>query len=292
MAKPSEEMLALIRGRRARVTRELVFQRILQLADRYQIKFRNVIQAAVKMAQRVTLEKLAVAVQTGSDEAVLAALGWDDRAMPALQATLPALTTELARAAARAAERLLPGDLDYRFDITNPLSVRQALDHSNQLVTEIGDQTREGLRAVIANAIQDGLPPLKAAKAIRESVGLRSDQIETLQRMREEGASERELSRARDRKLRERSLLIARTETLWSANEGQRMLWEQGQGAGAIPPTAQREYVVTPDDRLCAVCEPLDGKLYGIGESITTEFGSVDSPPIHPNCRCTMSLVV
>lgn len=285
------DILRGIRERKQRVTRELVFQRILALADRYQIQFRNVIQAAVKLAQRVPLETLARMVQTGNEAAILGALHWEDRAMPALEATLPALEAGLARAAARVAERLLPGDLEYRFDLTNPLSVKQALDHSNRLVTEIDEQTREGLRAAIARAIQEGKPPLRAAKDIRSSVGLRSDQVLTLQRMAEAGASQRELDRAADRKLRERTLLIARTETLWAANEGQRMLWEQGQDAGIIPPNAQREYIVTPDDRLCAICEPLDGKLYGLNEQITTELGSVDSPPIHPNCRCTMSLV-
>lgn len=280
------------RGRKARVTRQLVFQRLLQLADRKQISFRNAIQGAFKLAQRVSLETLANMVRTGNEAAILGALGWEDRGLPALEAMLPALQAETARAAARMAERLLPGDLEYRFDITNPVSVRQAVEHSNKLVTEINAQTREGLRRTIANAIQEGLPPLKAAKTIRESVGLRSDQVATLERMREEGASERELSRARDRKLRERSLLIARTETLWSANEGQRMLWEQGRDASVIPETAQQEWIVTPDERLCDVCEPLDGKTWAIGSTITTQNGELNGPPAHPQCRCTASLVV
>jgi SPP1 gp7 family putative phage head morphogenesis protein len=287
----AEDILRGIRGRKQRVTRQLVYQRLLGLADRYQIKFRNVLRTAVRIGQAVSIEKLAAAIRTGNEAAIMAAIPWDDRAEPALRAVLPPLTQELATAAARVAERLLPGDLAYRFDITNPLSVKEALDHSSQLVTEIGEETRAGLRLAIANAIQVGQPPLAAARAIRGQVGLRSDQVAALAKLREAGASDAQLARAATRKLREREVLITRTETMWAANEGQRMLWEQGQEAGVISATAQREYVVTPDDRLCPICEPLDGKLYGVDEQITTELGTVDSPPIHPNCRCTMSLV-
>jgi hypothetical protein len=278
-------------ARKRHVTRQLIIERILQLADRYEVKFRNVMLAAVRIGQGVSIEKLAAAIRTGNEQAILGAIPWEDRGVPALQATLPGLTTELARAAARAAGQLLPTELDYRFDITNPVSVRHALAHSNKLVTEVTEETKAALRDAIGNAIQAGRPPLQAARDIRGVVGLRTDQVAFIERLRREGASERELERARDRKLRERTLLIARTETLWAANEGQRMLWEQAQDAGVVPVTAQREFVVTPDDRLCAVCEPLDGKQYGIDEQITTELGAVPSPPIHPNCRCTMSLV-
>lgn len=279
-----------IRG--ATIRREIVARRLLGLADRYEAQFRNVIRSAIRMGQRVTLEKLAAAIRTGNEQAILAAIPWDDRALPALRATLPSLAADLARQSARLNEELLPGNVQYRFDITNPLSIRQALDHSNQLVTEIGESTREGLRKAIAEAIQEGRPPLQAARDIRNSVGLRSDQLERLANMRAKGAQGTEIARARERMLQERTLLIARTETLWSANEGQRALWEQGRQAGIIPASAQREFITTPDDRLCAICEPLDGKLYGIEQQITTELGSVDSPPIHPNCRCTMSLVI
>jgi hypothetical protein len=281
MAK-SDATLRRIRDRKKRVTREVVFQRLLQLADRYHVRFSTVMRSAIRIGQRVSLEKLAAVIATKNEAAILAAIPWDD-AVQRMEISLPTLERDLATAAARMAERLLPGDLEYRFDITNPLSVRAALDHGAKLVTQIGDETREAIRTVIAQAIQEGVPPLTAAKQIRSSIGLNTRQAGAIAKLIEDGAGAREIARTQERMLRERTTLIARTETLWAANEGQRALWEQGVDAGVISPSAQREYITTPDDRLCPICEPLDGKLYGIDESITTDLGTVDSPPIHPN---------
>lgn len=294
----AEDILSQIRTRRTRVTREIITQRLLGLADRYLPRFRNVFLSAVRMGRRVSLEKIAEAVATRNVAAVEAVIPWESAALPALEVTVPAMVRELTLAGARVATRLLPGNLNvrlddvsraveipYRFNLQNPLAVKAALDHAAELVVQISDETVQALRNIIARAIEEGIPPMQAARQIRRTVGLTERQEGAIAKLREAGASERELTRARERMLRERAQLIAQTETLRAANEGQRLLWEQMAESRLIEhSTARREFIVTPDDRLCPICLPLDGKTYGIEEPIVTELGSVDAPPIHPRC--------
>ena len=47
-------------------------------------------------------------------------------------------------------------------------------------------------------------------------------------------------------------------------------------------------YRATLDERTCPVCGRMDGKTYNLDE----EKAGVNSPPMHINCRCTVSVVV
>ena len=92
---------------------------------------------------------------------------------------------------------------------------------------------------------------------------------------------------------RQRSLKIARTETLNASNGGQQTLWLEAKDAGYLDPDkTTREWLVTDDDRLDTnICEPMDGQERGLDESFTTGDGrSVDHPSAHPECRCSMRL--
>jgi hypothetical protein len=89
-----------------------------------------------------------------------------------------------------------------------------------------------------------------------------------------------------DRKLRERAETIARTEVMTTLNYGQELAWDQAIGEGLIDPDdTLKVWVVTPDELLCPICEPMAGEAVGIDE----EF-EVEGPPAHPNCRCTTGL--
>lgn len=288
----AEDILKLIRSRRFRVTREIIEQRILGLADRYLPRFRNIIRAAIRMGQNVSLEQLEAALRMRSVDAVQQAIPWEG-AEQAMGVTLPNAITDLAAASARTAERLLPGSLTATFDLTNPLSVVTARDHGAELVTQISEETQRAIRNIIARAIQEGHPPRTAAREIRGTIGLNERQEAAIAKMQEGGASDRTLTVARGRMIRERAEMIAHTETLWSANEGQRMLWRQMAESRLIEPgTAKQEWICTPDDKLCELCAPLDGKTWAIGTQIQTAIGLVDGPILHPRCRCTAALVV
>jgi SPP1 gp7 family putative phage head morphogenesis protein len=88
-----------------------------------------------------------------------------------------------------------------------------------------------------------------------------------------------------------RAETIARTETMRASNQGQQELWAQAEDAGLLTGKEEQEWIVTPDDRLCPICEPMDGVTAPMGGSFRLNTGEVvDGPPAHPNCRCTIAL--
>lgn len=91
-----------------------------------------------------------------------------------------------------------------------------------------------------------------------------------------------------------RALKIARTEVQRSLNDGQRLIWQDMRDAGDISNHAVRVWVLHKDERLCKVCRPMNGKRAAIGKDggyNVPNVGAVVGPPIHPNCRCSESLV-
>ena len=88
--------------------------------------------------------------------------------------------------------------------------------------------------------------------------------------------------------LKHRALTIARTETIRASVDGQLAIWREAQRQGLLPMNARKRWIVTPDDRLCPQCAPLKG----VEVPLNSPFpGGVDGPPLHPNCRCAVSVV-
>lgn len=198
------------------------------------------------------------------------------------------------------------------FDATNPRAISWAATRSSALVTEIGPDTRTALRSLIREGIQSGIPPRKLRQQIRQSVGLRSDQLKAVSNLRTRLASARPGSLVRAGKTRirvpktgasrsfidsrasqyatrlrnQRALLISRTETLRSANAGQKELWKQAQDSGSLPKDQRRVWIVTPDERLRDAHAEMDGQIVCIDES----FNPAIEPGSEPNCRCAQGL--
>jgi SPP1 gp7 family putative phage head morphogenesis protein len=74
--------------------------------------------------------------------------------------------------------------------------------------------------------------------------------------------------------------------TIRAANSGQREIWRQAREQGLIPDEQQRQWIASGDANTCPICAALDGTTVGVDE----EFDEGD-PPIHPQCRCTTTLV-
>lgn len=92
------------------------------------------------------------------------------------------------------------------------------------------------------------------------------------------------------------TIRIARTETIWSYNEGANKCYKE-LGVDEV------EWDSTLDAATCASCKSMDGKRIKIdqpfvkqGETLA-ETGlkikqDVKHPPLHPNCRCSLQPVV
>lgn len=163
------------------------------------------------------------------------------------------------------------GDTESEFLMSAPL--KQILERATaRMAANVNDRTLEKLNATLAEGVQGG-ESLSKLKARVNSV---YDQLESYE-------SER----------------IARTETLKASNFATQWGYDQ---TGYV---TQKAWVVNPD--ACAECAdfdgltvPLDDAFLGMGDShtytdengdeqtVVNTYDTVEVPPLHPNCRCTI----
>lgn len=209
------------------------------------------------------------------------------------------------------------------FDRVSAEAVAWADAHAADLVTSVTAATREALRLAISRAFTEGIAPREAAKIIKSIVGLRPDQVDAVLNLRQRlldaaarakggvvrvpgvprgvkvppgGLAPDRMSAVLDkyakRQLRQRALLIARTETIAAANAGQQLQWAQAVKDGLLRGTERQRWVVAFDERLCPQCRALHGQSVPLGQSFDSIDGPVAAPPAHPNCRCSIVLEV
>lgn len=210
-----------------------------------------------------------------------------------LDSALRAPVREAMLGGAGVAQRRLP-IAGLRFDLTNPAAV-QAVDRTvATLVQGLTEESRQGVRALVRESLQGRADVHELARQLGSTIGLTEPQTVAVarfeQRLLDQGTRPGRATRLSqayaDRLLRHRAETVARTEVIRASNAGQQAVWEQAQADGRIPPDAERVWIVTPDDRLCPLCAPMEGMTV----SVNATFGRVPYPPLHPNCRCTMGL--
>jgi HK97 family phage portal protein len=97
-----------------------------------------------------------------------------------------------------------------------------------------------------------------------------------------------------------RALVIARTEAIWA--------WNAGAVEGYIQSgmVQKKQWVSSGDQRTCGFCSDMDGKIIGVekafwdkgdvmqinGSKLSFEYDTIEHPPIHPQCRCTVVAVI
>ena len=187
--------------------------------------------------------------------------------------------------------------LGFGFDITNPSAQEWAEQQSARLVRDVTDETRDAIRGIVGDAFRNQLPPVKLAAQLRQVIGLNRRQMDALSRKRDRWVADglpptqiqRLVQREHQTALRYRSMNIARTEVMNASNSGQLEAWRQARSAGLLSPKLVKQFVVTPDDRLCPVCAPLDGEQRELDRAFS--FGG-QNPPVHPSCRCAVGMAL
>jgi F like protein len=290
---------------------------LLRAADRLEPGFRRAfIEAVARANGLVPAGKLLTLLAEGrTDEAYrLAAQAWDAAALDWRRVVARQLREALESGAAAATAPTV--SLEGSFDVINPQAVAWAQTRTATLVTAVSQETKEAIRAVITRSVSEGIAPREAARLIRSTIGLTARQeaavanfrasLATLRTRAEGHAVETVLGRVANRALGERiaglvaryaarllnqrSLLIARTEIMSAANAGTRLMWEQAVESGELDGGGlEQEWLVADDERLCPVCEELDGTHAPIGGTFPSPGGL--GPPAHPACRCTTGLV-
>jgi SPP1 gp7 family putative phage head morphogenesis protein len=190
----------------------------------------------------------------------------------------------------------------FRFDAERTDAARWAEKEAGLMIKEIIEEQRNVVKDYISRSMMGEFTPQDVARGLRDTIGLTSQQAGWVENFRqreitaglERGldlraaviAAEKPTERYHDRIHRYRTETIARTEILRANTEGRREAWQQGVEEGYIDPSWLKQWVTGQDERVCEICEPLDGET----APVLGDFPGGD-PPAHPNCRCTLNLV-
>ena len=172
-------------------------------------------------------------------------------------------------------------------DPVAPARLAYAQQHAGDLLTNITPSAQAAVRQTIITAVRDRLSPAQLATKLRPLISVTAPQGQAITR-RVDQWLQRRFDAAMAKATRQRALTIARTELLTAANAGQQAAWMEARTAGLIPDGMVKEFITTPDDRLCPICEPLDGEQVELDAPFS--FGG-QYPPVHVSCRCTTGLV-
>lgn len=175
--------------------------------------------------------------------------------------------------------------IEASFDVINPLSVKWAEKYSSELVTLVGEETKAGLRAIVAHGLKKGETLTQIARDIEATgIGLNGPQTRALIKygdfLYDQGLTGRahlkKYTKYYDRLQRDRSKLIARTEVNRSANEGY---------LDSLEGTRYEEVEISSAGDACSLCLDLAGIKFKRSEA----RGRL---PVHPNCRCHWIVVI
>lgn len=171
--------------------------------------------------------------------------------------------------------------LQASFNVTNTQAAEYALTQAAKLVTLIDEQTRDGLREIIADGLVDGKTIHQMAQQIRPLIGLNRPQMASASKYwdqlqeDEDPNAENKMNRYCNKQLRYRADMIARTETIGAIANG---TLENYREMGFI------SYFFEASADACAECQDAEDE-YPIEDA---EVG-VNLPTLHPLCRCSIS---
>lgn len=265
-------------------------------------------------AAGVDQKKFAAAYEAGNMSAAAAAIdfsGSNDLLFLAMKLLILDRMEQYGQKAARdLADKLKVGksirkqitaSLKPAFNLTNPRAQEFAATEAGELITQINTESLDSIRQVLEQAYSDGRTVQEVGRMLRSYIGLNAPQQLALAKFYSaqiaNGLTPAQAAEKADkysaRLLRQRATMIARTELVRSSNFGQEELWRQAQEDGFIGPKTTRVWIITADDRICPICEPMRGVTARLGEPfVHPETGEQYDTPgdVHPNDRCSEAL--
>lgn len=279
---------------------------LTRLADKLAPALRRAFLAAIKKAQdHIDLEALASAIEANQLTAAEAAVKIGSFAENYGELA-PQLRASFLVGSGLAIRELAQSGISLSFNLVNPHAVQYAETHLAEIVQPFKADAKELIATFIAKATSGETTPSGAAKDIKDLIGLdgsiadKTGRVWRLEKFWRElvsqGVPEKDITRRVERYknslLRERAEVIARNETHKAAGAGQQAAWDEAARKGYIDKTEQSKvWIVTWDEVLCPLCEPMDGMAVGMDEAFDTPNGPMDWPDMHPQCRCSANLV-
>lgn len=193
-------------------------------------------------------------------------------------------------------------------DYINPRAVDYAQTRAAQLVTDISEANRRSLRWMLTDSVSRGVSVPDTTRVLRQTIGLHrrwaravvNYDTRTYGQLLDAGMSSgRARARAdvltkryRDKLIRARAEMIARTEFAMAGNMARQTGWDAAYRTGVLDGSSMKEWKVAPSGSSrgapCDVCAGLSGKRVQWNAAFPT--GHI-MPPAHPHCRCTAVLV-
>lgn len=193
-------------------------------------------------------------------------------------------------------------------DYIDPRAVSYARARAARLVVDIDGANRQGLRRLITDSVAQGRSPAQTARLVRQTVGLHTRWIravdnysrQQLAALMKQGLSPAAAqARAdvltkqyRDRLIRRRAEMIARTEIQTAQNMARQTSWDAGNKAGYVDGASMKVWRAATSTLggvpPCDVCSQMNGQRVQWNAAFAS--GHV-MPPAHPHCRCTAVLV-
>ena len=192
------------------------------------------------------------------------------------------------------------------FDLENPYASAFAKEFAATRVTRIDDATRLAIRQTIAENVTSEIPTAQAVKRIRACIGLTPKQAEHVQRFAarmaaqveagelKQSVADKKVERAAAKKLRERAVMIARTEVIEAENAGTQASWDVAKSFGYLDANDKQEWIASVgSERTCPTCGELDGQKVPLNAPFVHPDGrTFTRPPAHPRCRCGVALEI
>lgn len=190
----------------------------------------------------------------------------DDEIAKLAELLRPILGNEVAEAGQEAIFLITTGT----FDTTDPNVAKFLANRTTKVSDAVNSETDKQLRAELTEGISLG-----------ENIDELRARIEKVYGFAASYRSER----------------IARTETIRAENFASQEAWRQ---SGLVE---QKEWYTAQDERVCEFCGPMNGrvielvgKFFDKGDTYTGEqggqlklkFESIQGPPLHVSCRCTL----
>jgi hypothetical protein len=205
----------------------------------------------------------------------------------------------MTQSAATAAKNLGKVGVSMSFDAKDPYAQAWISKHTANMVVQVGDDTKNKIKQIIDTAFDQGGHPYETAAQIRDFIPLTAmqsqsvfnQQVKWMKSGKYTPQQQLDMTQALITKKKiYRSLNIARTETVAAATAGQQMAWTTAVKKGLLDTDEfEKAWIVTKDDRLCDVCAEMENERAPINGQFQTR-GGIDGPPLHPQCRCAVSL--
>jgi len=253
---------------------------------------------------KISIEEVAreLLKKNPSTKAINEALGWEKLDFN-LAPMKDSYTKTIARAAANTQKNLVPKVIkpNLIFDINNPRVSKYISSEIGKRITNLSRETKGSVMDIVRGAVFDinqyGIPHRKAAKNLIGDIGLNQPQANALLNYREKLKAaniplqdyEKMVGKYRDKLLRDRAEMVARTEAMDAANTGEIEVWNQAADQGLVDPDKSTK-TWEAGGGSCEICQAMDGVTVPINDPFILPDGdSVYAPPAHPNCSCTIT---